>query len=175
MCLDILLGAGYGLLHGQSVEGQRLAIVAHGLLAIGGGVHHDAFLGVIRLLRDVGTLDERHDRQAEMLGEGIVAAVVSRHGHDGTRAVAGQHVFRNPDGVLLAGEGVDGVGAGEDARHLMVYLTLALGAACNVLHVFLHLFLLLRRGELLHQLALRCQYHERHAEHRVGTGGEDGE
>ena len=89
-----------GFFHGQSVE-RELAVRA---------VHHDALLRVEALFRHVGALDERHDGQVEMLGEGIVARVVGRNGHDGARSVACQHVFGNPDRNLLARQRVDGIG-----------------------------------------------------------------
>ena len=154
-----------GFLHGQAVQ-RKFSIR---------GVHHDAFLRIETLFRHVGTLDERNNRQVEMLGKGIVARIVGRNGHDGTRSVASQYVFGNPDGDFLARERVDGVGTGEDARHLVVHLSLALGALFHVGEVFIHGLLLLGRSELLHEFAFGCQNHESDTENRVGAGGEDGE
>ena len=110
-----------------------------------------------------------------MLGEGIVTAIVSRNGHDSTRTITRQHVFSNPDGYFLVRKRIDGIAAREHTRHLMVHLTVTLCALLHVVKVFFYLLLLLRCGQFCHQLRLRSQHHERHAEHRVGTGGEDGE
>ena len=57
----------------------------------------------------------------------------------------------------------------------MVSHTVQLGALLHVSEIFVHSSLLLRCGELLHEFALRCQYHEGNAEDGVGTCGEDGE
>ena len=162
---DIFLGLLDGLLHGQSVE-RELTVRA---------VHHDAFLGVEALLADVGTLDEGDDGQVEVLGEGIVARVVGRHSHDGASAIAGQYIFGNPDGDVLARERIDGVRAREDTRHTVVHLALALGAFLHISQVFVDGRPLLGSGQLVDELALRSQHHEGDAEDGVGTGGEDGE
>ena len=60
-------------------------------------------------------VQHRTHGQVEGAGEVEVALVMGRNGHDGARAVVGQHVVRGPDGQLLAVERVDGVAAGEDA------------------------------------------------------------
>ena len=110
-----------------------------------------------------------------MLGEGIVARVVGRHSHDGTCTVASQHVFGNPDGNLLIRERIDGVASREHTSNLMIHLAVALRTLLHVVEVFLHFFLLLRRGEFGHKVALGSEHHERHTKHRVCTSGEDGE
>ena len=109
-----------------------------------------------------------------MAGESPVARVVGRYGHDGARAVAGQHVVRNIDRYLLAGERVDGVGAREDTAHpprlgdAFAFRPLARfgdvgfdgGAAVG-------------RRQLLRLLVFGGDDHERYAEDRVGAGRED--
>ena len=166
-----LLGGGDGLLHGKAVEREAVK----GRLACHWRVHHNAFLGVEALFADVGTLDEGDDGEVEVLGKGIVATVVGRHGHDGTGAIAGKHIFGNPDGDFLVRKGVDGVGAGKHARNLMVHLAVTLRALLHILEIFLHLFLLFRCGELPDEFALGCQHHEGDTEDGIGAGGEDGE
>ena len=110
-----------------------------------------------------------------MAGESIVARVVGRHGHDGSGAISGQHIFGNPDGNLLASEWVDGIRTRENARHLVVHLSFALGALLHISQILLYFGLLFSRGELFHQFAFRSQHHERNAENGVGARGEDGE
>ena len=100
---------------------------------------------------------------------------MGRHGHDGAGAVAGQYIFRNPYGDALAGEGIHGIGAGEDTRHAMVADAVALGAFLHVGDVFVNGGALFGSGQLVNEFALGSQHHEGHAEDGVGTGGEDGE
>ena len=100
---------------------------------------------------------------------------MGRNGHDGTRSIAGKHIFGNPDRNLLARERVDGIGAGEHTRHTMIHLALTLGALLHIGEIFVDGCLLLRSGELLHEFALGSQHHECHTEDGVGTRGEDGE
>ena len=102
----IFLGSGDGFFHGQSVQHQSaFSPTLHRR------VHHDTLFGIETLLAHVGTLDERYDGQVEMLGEGIVARVVRRYCHDGSRTVASQHIFRNPHGDFVARERIDGIRA----------------------------------------------------------------
>src|SRR3712207_8569943 len=73
-----------------------------------------------------------------MAGKGIVPAVVGRHGHDGARAVTGQYIFGNPDGNVIAREGVDGIAAAEHARYLAVADAVELGAFLDISQVLAH-------------------------------------
>ena len=56
----------------------------------------------------------------------------------------------------------------------MVNLTLALCAFLHVGQILVHGLLLFRCGELLHQLALRCQHHEGDTEDSVGASRKNG-
>ena len=64
--------------------------------------------------------DDFNDFQAEFFGKRIVALVVRRHGHNGPRAVAHQHIVRRPDGYLFAVDGINGVSAGKHAGFFFV-------------------------------------------------------
>ena len=57
----------------------------------------------------------------------------------------------------------------------MVCHAVELCALLYISQILVNSSLLLGCGELLHELALRCENHEGHAEDGVGTGGEDGE
>ena len=160
---DIFLGLGNGVFHLQTVELQTFVA----------GVHHYAVFGVETLLADVGTLNQRDDRQVEMACEGIVAAVVCGNRHDGTSAVACKHVVADVDGYLLACDGVDGIAAAEHAAHLLLYEALALGLVLHLVEVGINGCLLLGCHHLLHIFALGSQHHEGHAKDCVGAGGED--
>ena len=70
-------------------------------------------LALLALLRR--RLDHALYGQVKVLRERKVALVVRRDGHDGARAVASEHVVGDPDRHLLAGERVDGEGAGRGA------------------------------------------------------------
>ena len=110
-----------------------------------------------------------------MAGKGIVARVVRRHCHDGPCAVARQHVVRHPHGNLFPRERIYGIRAGEHARHLAVGDALALRALLRGIEISLHLSALRVRGHATHEFALGGEHHERHAENRVGAGGENRE
>ena len=171
MLFHIFLGGGDGLLDGQSVQVQ----VAVGFHACLRRVADDAFFGVEALFADVAAFHQRDDGQVEVLGEGVVAAVVRGYCHDGACTVAGKHVVANPDGHCLAGEGVDGVAAREYARHAAVGDALAFGALLGAFQIGVHIGFLFGSGDFCHQFAFGSQHHEGDAEHGVGTGGEDGE
>ena len=103
-----------------------------------------------------------------------VAAVVGGNCHNGTGTVAGQHIVADVDGYPLAGQGVDGIGASENAADLFdLGLTLALRAVLGPRDVGLYFLLLLGRGNLFNQLVLRTQHHKGDAKDGVGTGGEN--
>gem|GEM_PF-2497087 len=158
--LDIVDGGGDGFLDAHAVEEA--------------GVAHRTFLGIEARLGNVASLDERDNGQVERAGEGIVAAVVRRHRHDGAGTIARQHIFGNPHGHLFTGQRVHGIGAGEHARDLAgLGDALALGLLLRLEQVCLDGFLLFRRGKLLHPVALRCQHHEGDTEDRIGARGED--
>ena len=137
-------------------------------------VAHLALLRIERLLGNVAALDDRHYRQAELLRECIVAAVVGRNGHDRARAIAGEHILADPDRHLLARERVDAIGAREHARdRLGLGDALTLGLLADLLHIGGHRFLLRGGGQLIHQLAFGRQHHESHAEDGVHPRRED--
>ena len=167
---DIFLSSRNGFLHRQAVEREAV-----GIYTLARRVHHDAFFRVETLFRHVCSLDERNDRQVEMAGKGIVARVVRRHCHDGPGAVARQHVVRHPHGNLFPRERIYGIRAGEHARHLAVGDALALRALLRGIEISLHLSTLRVRGHATHEFALGGEHHERHAENRVGAGGENRE
>ena len=166
-----MFGGCDGFFYGQAVEREvdvRLGIEAR-------RIGYNAFLGIEALFAHVATLHEGHDRQAEVLGKGVVAAIVSRNSHNGAGAVAREHIVAHPNGVGFAGEGVDGVAAGEHACHFLVDHTLALGALLHLVEVGINLSLLGGCGEFCHEFALRSEHHECNAKHSVGASGEYGE
>ena len=165
------LGGCDGLLDAQAVEREAVK----GLHASRGRVHHGALLGVEALLAHIGALDEGNDGQVEVAGKGVVARIVGGHGHDGTRAVACQHIVGNPNGYFAAREGVDGIRTREYARHAAVGNAFALGALLRGFEVGFHLGALAVGGQLLDEFALGGQHHKRHAKDGVGAGREDGE
>ena len=79
MRFDIVDGRGNGLPDIHSIEET--------------GIAHDAGLSVEAAFGNVASLDDGHDGEIECPGENIVTAVVRRHGHDGTGAIAGQNIF----------------------------------------------------------------------------------
>ncbi len=99
------------------------------------GVDHAPLLGVVGFLFEVAALDYGDDLQPEAAGEGVVARVVGRNGHDGARAVAGEHVVGDVDRDGPAGKGIDGertCGHAADASGLGD--ALALGALLGLMY-----------------------------------------
>ncbi len=159
--LNIFNGSRDGLLDIQSVKES--------------GIDHLAFLRVKAFLADIAALYQRNDRQVELLRERIVAAIVGRNSHDGACAITSENIFRDPDRDSVAGHRVHSVGAAEHARYgLGLGDPLALGLFLNCSKIFIHSLFLLRSCQKRHQIALRCQHHECHAEHRVSAGCEYG-
>ena len=97
------------------------------------------------------------------------------HSHDRTCSVAGKYVVGYIDRYLGVRERIDGIRAGEHACNLAVGYTLTLGTVFDPCQVLLDLGTLLVGSQAPDILALRRQHHERHAEHGVGTRGEDGD
>ena len=145
------------------------------MLAIGRRVHHDAFLGVKALFAHIGTLNKRHDGQIKVACKGIVARVMGRHGHNGTCAIASQHIVAHPHRYFVARKGVDGISARKHTRHTAVGNALTLCTLFGRIKIGIHLSLLRFGGELLHEFALRSQHHEGYAKNSVGTCGKDSE
>ena len=108
-----------------------------------------------------------------MLGKGIVAAVVSRNGHDGTRAVTCQHIVTYIYRYILASDGIDGIAAGEHAAHLLLNHALALGLVLHLVEIGIDGGTLVRGDHLVHIDALGSQYHESDTKDGVGPGGEN--
>ena len=101
MAFHIVNRSGNGLLNAHSIKET--------------GVAHCALLCIETAFADVAAFDERDYRKVECLCKGIVAAVMGRHSHNCTRAVAGEHIFGNPHRHLLARERVHRIRAGEHA------------------------------------------------------------
>ncbi len=143
------------------------------------GVDHDAVTGVGLGQRALGAARRRDDLEngkPERGGEGEVALVVGRHGHDGAGAVAHQHVVADPDGDALAVYRVHGVGAGEDAGLLLLGgEAFDLALAARLVLVGGDRGALLFGRELGDQRMLRREHHVGGAEERVGPRREDGQ
>ncbi len=99
--LEPLDGLGLGLGHAQPVE--PFAVDGHAVTDVG------------LVAPILWGLDGANDRQPVGPGEIPVALVLAGHGHDGAGAVGHQDVVGQVDGHRVAGERIDGVGAGEDA------------------------------------------------------------
>ena len=121
-----------------------------------------------------GALHDFGDVEVEGFGEGVVARVVRGHGHDGAGAVAHHHVVGDPHGDGLAVDGVDGVGAGEDAGFFFAVVA-AVDARFfgGLLAVGVDGRALVGGGEVFDQRVLGGEHHVGGAEERVGAGGED--
>ncbi len=141
------------------------------------GVHQDALAG----RRDAGDrrvllagVQHGPHGQAHGAGEVEVALVVGRHGHDGARAVVGQHVVRGPDRQTFTGQRVHGVAAQEHAALRAVRgLAVDVRDLLQVLAVRLEFGPHVVAGELGGQRRVGRDHHEGRAVQRVRPGGED--
>ncbi len=158
----ILFGGGDGFLDCKSVE------VEIGTFA----VHHNAFLGIERLLGNIGTFYQRYYRQVKVMGKGVIAAVMCGHGHDCARTISGKYIVAYPNRYLLACKRIDGVCAGEYTADTLVHKSLALGTALGCGDVVCYCFALLGGGDLVYILTLGSKYHKCYTEYRIGTCGE---
>ena len=120
-------------------------------------------------------LNHLNDRQVEDAGEFVVAAVVRRHGHDGTRAVGHQHIIGNPDRDRPSIDGIDGEGAGEYAGFLVGLGAFLLAEIFRAIDVDAHGGGLFGSGEFIDQGMLRREHHVSGAEQRIGPRGVNGE
>ena len=153
----IAFGSGYRILHLHTVE-IKIRTAA---------VRNFARLGVETLLRHIHSLYQRNDWQIEVPGEGIVAAVMSRHSHYSTRAVAGQHVIAHIDRHTLSVERIYSICTGKLSAYLFIYHALALSLALGGLNICPYGLTALKCCHLIHILALGSKYHECNAEHGV--------
>ena len=133
-----------------------------------------AVLGFVGFLADVPAGHDLAYGQVEVLGETVVPAVVRGYGHDGSRPVSGQYVFRNPYRKLLSAERVNRVRTGEyPADFVDIGLAFAFGAVLGVFHVGFHRFFLFGRSQCRNHLVFRAKDHEADPEKGIGPGRED--
>ena len=141
-------------------------------------VDHRATLGERRLKRrvhvDLGVVEDGHDLQTVVAGEGKVPLVVRGHRHDRARAVGHEHVVGDPDGDARPAEGIDGVRPREDARLLPLGREpFDLGRARGGGDVGLNRMALFVGGDALDEVVLGGEDHEGRAVDRVGARRED--
>ena len=138
------------------------------------GIDHLARLGIVRLYGEIPSFNHRNDRQIEVAGECIVAAVVGRHRHDCTRSVTGEHVIADVDRNLHPVERIDRIGPGKlSADPFRIGHTFPFRPFLGLLKVFVHGLLILRCGQPSDQFMLRSQHHKRNAKDRIGPRGKD--
>ena len=144
----------------QAIEGRR---IDHGTVALP------------RLLLYVAAA--RHyadDRQVERAREGVIAVVMSGHGHDGAFAVAHQHIVGDPERQLGSIGWIDRVTASEYARlaagAVGAFVLALAGAGFDIGH---HCGPAVVRGDLRHQWMLGSEHAVGCSPQRVGSRAED--
>ena len=111
-----------------------------------------------------------------LFANSIVPLVVGGHGHDRAGAVAHHHVVGDPDGDLLAVDGIDGERAGEDAGLVLVEVSAVhVGLGGNGFLIGLDGGLLFSGGDFRDERMLGGEHHVGCAEEGVGAGCEDGD
>ena len=122
----------------------------------------------------VGGRGDQRNLEAVLARELVVALILAGRAHDRAGAVAHQDVVGDPDRNVLAVEQVARVCAGEDAGLFLDRREpFDLALAPRLRDVLLDCGALLGRGDFGDQRMLRREHHERHAEDRVGAGGEE--
>ncbi len=134
-------------------------------------------IGIPRLpsrqgIRATLNIDDRFDRQPIFFGEREIPFIVRRHAHDGTVAVAHQHIVADPHGYGFA---ADGVAHMQARRHALFFLSGKLGFVrrsalaffdkCSQLRIFL-------RGKVCQRM-LGSHGAKSRAHDGVGARGED--
>ncbi len=109
-------------------------------------VADDTFFGVETFFADITTFYQRADFQSEMLGKGVVAAVVSRYGHDSSRSVTGQYVVADPDRYCFACERVDRIRTTEYTGNAAVGNTFTFRTFLSTVEVSVYFRFLCRSG-----------------------------
>jgi hypothetical protein len=105
-----------------------------------------------------------------------VPLVVGGDAHDRAGAVAEEHIVRNPNGDLLAVDGIYGVCAQENPGFLLLRGgTLDFCEAIRCFLIGFYFGAALGRGELGHKRMLGSQNEESRAPKGVGSRGEDGD
>ena len=98
------------------------------------------------------------------------------HGHDGTGAVAHEHVVGDPDGNALVVHRVDGVSTGEDAGLLLRQLgALQIALPRGLFAILLDGGELLLARDFIHEAMFGSEDHVSGSKQRVGPCGEDGD
>src|SRR5206468_146248 len=110
------------------------------------------------------------DRQVEVPGKFMIAFVTAGYAHDGPCAVAREYVFGDPDRNPALIEGVEGIGSCEYTADPLFCHPLAFASAFYISDVLFDRFYMVLRGDLFHQLMLRCDNHEVNAENSIGSG-----
>ena len=108
-----------------------------------------------------------------MACKSVIAAIVSRHSHNGSCTIARQYIIGNPNRNLLSRKRIDGIRTRKNSCYAAIWNSLTLGALFCTFQILLHSNRLSRRCQLRHQFALRCQYHKRNTKHRIGTSGKN--
>ncbi len=119
-------------------------------------------------------LDHGNDGQPEPEGEGKVAFIMSRYPHDRTGPIPHHHVVGDPDRDASSIDRIDGIGAGEDARLLLLGAqALDLALPCGLNTIVVDGVIVSGLSDLLHERMFGRQDHKGGAPERVRACRED--
>ena len=108
-----------------------------------------------------------------MLCESKVPGVVSGDSHHGACTVSDEDVVTDPYRDLSSCDGMNCIATREDSGDGVIHHTLPLRSPLGALHVGIHRLSLLGSSHLVHQRALRSEYHKGYSVQGIRTGGED--
>src|SRR5258706_15788184 len=104
--------------------------------------------------------DDNDDAKSILMSKLPIPFVMSRHGHDGASAVAGEAVVGDPDWNLLAVDGIDGVSTGEYTGFFLRQLrAFQIALARGVFAVILDGNALFLGDDFIHQTMFRRKHH----------------
>ena len=112
------------------------------------------------------------NRDIKMTCKGKITVITRRYRHDGTCAIAGEYIFRDPYGDLPAAKRMDGISPGKTTGDLFLCHTLSLGAAFYILDILRYFCFLVCSSYFRNQLQLWCQHHKVYPEYGVGARSE---
>src|SRR3712207_2532857 len=137
-------------------------------------IAYDSFFGVETFFAHIASFHQRTNLQSEMFGKRIIAAIMRRNSHDGSRSISCQYVIADPHRNGFACKRINGVRTTEHSAHAAIGNTFAFGTFLRTFEISLHFGFMFRSSQPLYQFAFRSQYHESNAEHRIGTGSKYG-
>src|SRR5436190_8198540 len=99
-----------------------------------------------------------------MLRKLMITFITTRNGHNGSRSVSGQYIFRNPNRDFMIVERIYGIGARKAASYFFFGHSFSFTATLYISDVFIYCLFLLGSGDLFNQFMFGSDNHKVYAE-----------